>query len=88
MRYKAIQAATYGSNEIMCAHCGELFGRKDIQVDHIEPLIRTNESSIQNWKRYIEELFYLDINVVQVLCKPCHKEKSRQENEERRKKND
>lgn len=53
-----------------------------IHVDHIEPVIPINRDI--DWDEYIERLF-CDISNLQALCDVCHKEKTKAENEERRK---
>lgn len=69
----------------ICNHCGLCFPGKDIQVDHIDPVIPV-EREVKDWNEYIERLF-CSPNKLQVLCKPCHLIKSNEENEERRSNN-
>jgi 5-methylcytosine-specific restriction endonuclease McrA len=52
----------------VCAECTELFDRRQVEVDHIEPIAFSE--SLEEW---IEALYCGDM---QVLCKPCHKIKS------------
>lgn len=73
---------SYGT--YMCATCKGLFKRKDTQIDHIEPVISTKEGFI-DWNTFICRLF-AEKSAYQVLCKKCHKEKSKGENAKRRKK--
>lgn len=56
-----------------CAKCREAFDRKDVHVDHIDPV-----GSFQNWDDYIERLFCPASNL-QILCAPCHKRKTKEE---------
>lgn len=56
-----------------CASCSQCFGPKDIQVDHISPVIPV--SGWDNFDNYIERL-YCDSNSLQVLCKLCHSNKT------------
>lgn len=56
-----------------CASCEELFPQSNVQVDHIEPI-----GAVDSWDEFIERLFCESDNL-QVLCKPCHKKKSKQE---------
>lgn len=57
----------------LCAHCNKWFSRKQINVDHIKPigLSKTLEEFIV--------LTYCDETGYQILCKPCHKEKTKQD---------
>jgi len=74
-----------------CAACGEegpatlppLPGNKrrrnNAAVDHIEPVIDPKEGFV-SWDKYIERMF-LEKSGYQVLCWKCHSEKTREENE-------
>ena len=65
----------------ICNHCGLCFVGKDVQVDHIEPVVPINQEEL-DWNMYIERLF-CDISNLQVLCRECHLIKSNEENEHR-----
>lgn len=60
-----------------CAKCKDAFPQKEVQVDHKVPI-----GSVETWDIYIEKLFCEDKNL-QVLCKPCHKLKSKKETKKR-----
>lgn len=60
-----------------CADCGNHFPAKEVQVDHIKPVVDPKKGFI-NWDIFIERL-YCEIKNLQVLCKPCHKTKSAKE---------
>lgn len=73
--------------EYRCAHCGEWFMGKDIQVDHAEPVVDP-EVGFVDWNTFIDRLFCPKENLT-VLCKTCHKTKTDSEKAaavERRKK--
>lgn len=57
----------------LCAQCKEENSSKDVQVDHVEPIGPT-----KTWDEFIERLFCEKDNL-QVLCKPCHKKKTKEE---------
>ena len=59
----------------LCAICGEAFPSTGVQVDHIVPIGRN-----LSWNEFIEALFCEKENL-QVLCKPCHKIKTKEERE-------
>lgn len=67
-----------------CAACGELFKDRDIQVDHITPI-----GYFPLWADSLPEFLvrllvwvlrlFCDIDNLQVLCKPCHKKKTKKD---------
>ena len=57
-----------------CAICSGEFTSTNVQVDHIVPIGRDLD-----WNTFIEALFCEKDNL-QVLCKSCHKEKTKSEN--------
>jgi 5-methylcytosine-specific restriction endonuclease McrA len=65
-----------------CANCHEKFSRKQINVDHIQPVVNP-ETGTTTLDGYVARLF-VPIEARQVLCKPCHKAKSKIENRVRR----
>ena len=82
-RTKAKQAARVSRGISRCAICGKKFRSKDMQVDHIIPVINVSgfngyDGPIKRLLCYAEEF--------QVLCRNCHKEKTNQEKQKRRKK--
>jgi hypothetical protein len=69
-----------------CAHCTKEFKRKDVQVDHVEPVVPVQiPAKHMSWDVIIEERCFVGLDGLQVLCKPCHLIKSNLENAERRK---
>ena len=62
-----------------CNKCKQEFTSKDVEVDHIKPVIDPKKG-FQSWDVYIQRLFCEEKNL-QVLCKTCHKEKSNKEKE-------
>lgn len=56
-----------------CAMCEECFPQSGVQVDHVIAIGKT-----QLWDEFIEKLFCEKDNL-QVVCKPCHKEKTKKE---------
>ena len=67
--------------EYKCAHCGGWFMGKEIQVDHIEPAgsLRT----FDDLPAFCERLF-CEADGMQVLCKPCHQDKTNAERKARK----
>ena len=68
-----------------CASCHNLFVAKDVEVNHIIPVVPV--TGFKSWDDTIERLF-CEAEELEVLCKTCHKEVSKQENEQRKKFND
>jgi 5-methylcytosine-specific restriction endonuclease McrA len=63
-----------------CAHCGGDFPTKEVQVDHIVPMV--DKEGFQSWDVFIDRLF-CEMEGMQVLCKPCHQIKTNEEKAER-----
>lgn len=86
-KYEAMQEAYAGSKinvksgrtakHYKCNDCGNDFPAKEVQVDHIEPVIDPHKGFI-NWDTVIERMF-CEADGFQVLCTICHKKKTDQE---------
>jgi len=63
--------------EYSCSNCNEWFMKKDIQVDHIVPVIDP-EKGFEDWNIFVERLF-CGVDNLSALCKPCHKVKTDEE---------
>jgi 5-methylcytosine-specific restriction endonuclease McrA len=63
---------------VRCAMCAVVVHEKLAAVDHIWPVIPV--SGFVSWDDYIQRM---KTNQMQVLCEPCHKEKTKAENAER-----
>jgi 5-methylcytosine-specific restriction endonuclease McrA len=77
-RSEAKKLARVSRGKYKCAHCKDLYGPKDIAVDHIEPVIEVSKG-FMGWDEYINRLF-LPIKGYQILCKKCHNIKTQEEN--------
>ena len=62
-----------------CAMCEQEYTQKDVQVDHIKPVIDPKKGFV-SWDTYIDRMFCEGKNL-QVLCKVCHAEKTKLEKE-------
>ena len=60
-----------------CKKCKNEFTSKDVEVDHIKPVIDPKKGFV-SWDDYIARLFCDETNL-QVLCKTCHKIKTDKE---------
>ncbi len=63
-----------------CAQCSLDFPATAVQVDHIKPVVDPRKG-FTTWDTYIKRLF-CDKGNFQVLCKPCHKIKTKEEQQE------
>ena len=63
-----------------CNSCEKDFPAKEVQVDHIEPVV--DSKGFNSWDVFIERLFCEKENL-QVLCKECHLIKTQLEKKER-----
>lgn len=92
-KYGALAAAKSGrkvneatgrlAEHYKCASCKKHFVVKDVQVDHVDPVVSPIHGFI-DWNTFIDRL-YCSITNLQVLCTPCHKKKTKLEREERKK---
>lgn len=90
-RFKALKKAHIGRNQYVCAGCGGVFKKKEINLDHIESVIPLEGTEDFN---VIIERMYVGIEGYQVLCcvksdlnsdpGGCHGVKTAKENEQRR----
>lgn len=60
-----------------CEDCGEIFKQKEIQIDHIEPVIDIR-LGFTTWDDYIIRLF-VDPDKLQGICASCHNSKTLRE---------
>jgi 5-methylcytosine-specific restriction endonuclease McrA len=67
-----------------CVSCKKHFVAADVQVDHIAPVVDPVKGFL-SWDVYIDNLF-CELNNLQILCMPCHKEKTAEEKLMRKKK--
>lgn len=68
-----------------CAGCGLDYPSKQVQIDHREPVVDPLVGFI-SWDNFIEKL-YCGKDNLQVLCKTCHKVKTKKESSGRKKSN-
>jgi len=75
-----------GGRQYDCNVCGEAFGRRQVDVDHIKPVVPFNRRAYDmKLDTYVRRL-WCHIRNLQVLCKECHKKKTAIEKSKRRKK--
>lgn len=64
-----------------CAECGGEFPAKQMQADHIIPVI--GEEGFKDWNTFIERL-YCEADGFRAICRDCHAVKTKQENAARK----
>lgn len=64
-----------------CAKCGVELPQREVQVDHIKPVVL---KEFTTWDTFIDRLL-VEAKKLQVLCKPCHAAKTKQERARRSK---
>lgn len=65
-----------------CNKCKANFPAADVVVDHINPVVDTMDG-FKTWDMYVERMF-VEADGLQVLCKPCHTDKTTSERKERK----
>jgi len=85
-RYKprndALKDAKIARNQYKCATCSGIFGRKDVQIDHTDPVVSV-ETGFVDWNTYITRM-YPEKQGFQILCSQCHSNKCLLEKEMRK----
>lgn len=90
-KYNALKVALVGketnpssgrmANMYLCVSCEKKFPQTGVQVDHIDPVVST--TGFLDWDTFITRL-YCPIENLQVLCKPCHLDKTKTEKTKRK----
>lgn len=73
-RNEALKTARIERGLYKCNACSNSFGRKEIKIDHIEPVVDPLKG-FQTWDEYINRMF-CQKEGFQILCEPCHNIKS------------
>ena len=80
-KHAAKKLAKVAYNQYECADCNEIFGSKDVEVDHIVPA--GSLKCYDDLPGFVERMF-CEVDGFQVLCKTCHQDKTNREREERK----
>ena len=73
-----------GGKMFQCAKCKGPFPRKEVQVDHTDPVVPIElRTKHMDWNDIIERMF-CPVENLKVLCKPCHLIKSNEERKQRK----
>lgn len=68
------------SKHYKCKACKEIYPGKEVQVDHIQPVVSPT-TGFTTWDEFISRLFCEKENL-QVLCSECHNVKTKEEKDE------
>lgn len=71
---EAKKRARVARGKYKCAGCGGVFGPKEIQMDHIKPVVDP-KIGFEDFGKYVESLF-CSIENYQALCTLCHQKKT------------
>src|ERR1700677_279103 len=86
-RGEALKAARIERGLYQCNLCKGRFKNKEVKVDHVDPVVPILSNSCRNvspsTEQFVQRMFPAGEGF-QVLCKPCHDNKTRSENEQRR----
>lgn len=90
-KYETLKEASVGkklnpkskrmAEHFICKSCGNDFPAKEVQVDHILPVV-CPKKGFKDWNTFIDRLF-CDKDNLQVLCGACHDVKTALERGER-----
>jgi 5-methylcytosine-specific restriction endonuclease McrA len=81
---EALKRSRLSRGLYQCAMCERAFPEGMVRKDHIEPVVQL-EGFNGDWNSVIARLFP-GVAGYQILCIPCHHDKTQAENKERRKK--
>ena len=76
-RTEAMQNARVARGQYRCAICGEIFKAKEVDLDHVEPVVDP-KTGWTNYDDFIERLF-CEADKFQVICNgpgSCHETKT------------
>jgi 5-methylcytosine-specific restriction endonuclease McrA len=76
-RNEALVAARVERGKYLCSGCQDLFGPKEVALDHIVPVVDP-KVGFTTWDDYIARLF-CEKEGFQILCNSCHDAKTKVE---------
>lgn len=79
-RTESLRKARVGRGDYLCNLCKKIFKRKEVQVDHIIPVIDPL-TGFNGFDEYVERLL-CDEDNFQVICISCHKTKTLEQTKE------
>lgn len=67
-----------------CEICNNEFSSKEIEVDHIQPVIDIDKTRSDYTIQEIFDRINCDISNLQLICKKCHEDKTKKEKQDRK----
>ncbi len=81
---EAVERGPRGGKLYSCQTCSNLSNASGVNVDHIDPVVDIGKTYHDyTWDELVGRL-WCDTDNLQVLCKQCHKKKSKDESNARR----
>lgn len=84
---EAMRLARVERGRYKCAHCENIFSPKEVQRDHINPVVDVKSVIDDDFEKYIGKIvtsMFPKVAGYQILCINCHSTKTSQENEQRK----
>ena len=82
LRWPGEKVSKLVRNFYFCKYCEQVFSRKGVSVDHIEPVVDP-KTGWQGFDEYIRRMFCSEAGF-QILCGECHDAKTKKENKGRK----
>ncbi len=76
-----IDKARIARGMYQCSACRKIVGHKEIKADHINPVVPVD--GFTDWNDIVGRMF-CDESGFQALCKICHDDKTKKENDQRK----
>lgn len=77
-KQEALVEARQSRGKYLCADCGELFGPREVNADHIHARVDPKRGWV-SLDEYVARTL-VPADKLQILCRPCHRRKSTAEN--------
>lgn len=72
IRQEAVRRAKVAPNQYLCSNCNDRFKSNEIEVNHKYSCGSLRE--FEDFSPFISAMFQEDLDALEVLCKPCHRE--------------
>ncbi len=69
---------------VKCTDCGEMEAKSNVQVDHFEPVIPLDRNFEEMSLDEVVDRVWCEESNLKITCEPCHREKTKLENKERK----
>ena len=89
---KAVEVKHHDPNRVrvkkwaLCPKCASYTPLYKMQIDHISPVVPTDRTLVDMDANELVDRIWCVVENLQALCPECHRQKSKEENKQRRKK--